>query len=106
MNLSPEKLDTCVKFMDYSFNKDIAAKTNILNAARLDAEIPKNQLNVPSIYAASNKYGTFTITDQAFPTEVADELFRVQDGIALNQVTPQQGAARIQAAIEAYLKNK
>lgn len=106
-NLNPEKLDACVKFTDYYYGKEALARFGEYYnqpLPRLDADMPKGQPNVALMLADSNKYGTFTITDQAFPTEVADELFRVQDGIANNQVTPQQGAARIQAAIEAYLK--
>ena len=106
-NLSPEKLDKCVKFKDFYFSQDTIARFGqYFNQPlpRLDSAMPAGMPNVAEMYAASNKNGTFTITDQAFPTEVADELFRVQDGIVLNQVTPQEGAARIQAAIEAYLR--
>lgn len=106
-NLSPEKLEACIKFLDFYFSKESIARFGQyfnLPLPRLDAQMPADQPNVAVMLAASNKNGTFTITDQAFPTEIADELFRVQDGIANGQVTPQQGAARIQAAIEAYLK--
>ena len=107
-NLSREKLDACVKFMDFYYSKESVERFSQffnLPLPRLDAEMPTNMPNVALMMNDSNRYGTFTITDQAFPTEVADELFRVQDGIANNQVTPQQGAARIQAAIEAYQRN-
>ena len=62
----------------------------------------EDQLNVDSMIETSNTNGTFTITDQAFPTEVADALFNAQDAIANGQMTPEEGAANIQAAIEAY----
>jgi raffinose/stachyose/melibiose transport system substrate-binding protein len=106
-NLSPEKLDACIKFLDFYYSQAIVARYGEyfnLPLPRLDSAMPANQPNVPVMLAASNKNGTFTITDQAFPTEIADELFRVQDGIANNQITPRDGAARIQTAIEAYLK--
>jgi raffinose/stachyose/melibiose transport system substrate-binding protein len=106
-NLSPERLDACIKFVDFYYSKEIIARFGeyfSLPPPRLDAEMPANQPNVAAILAASNKNGAFTITDQAFPTEIADELFRVQDGIANNQITPRDGAARIQAAIDAYRK--
>lgn len=108
-NLSAEKLEACVKFTDYYYGPQAVSRFGQyynMPLPRLDSEMPRNQPNVAIMLADSNKYGTFTITDQAFPTEVADELFRVQDGIANNQVTPQQGASRIQAAIEAYLRNR
>jgi raffinose/stachyose/melibiose transport system substrate-binding protein len=107
-NLSAEKVDACVKFLDYYYSKSITdryAEYFNLPLPRLDSEMPRGLPNVPVMLDAANKNGTFTITDQAFPTEVADELFRVQDGIANNQVTPREGAARIQAAIQAY-RNK
>jgi raffinose/stachyose/melibiose transport system substrate-binding protein len=106
-NLGQEKLDACIKFLDFYYSKESIARFGEyfnLPLPRLDSEMPSNQPNVPVMLAASNKNGTFTITDQAFPTEIADELFRVQDGIANNQITPRDGAARIQAAIEAYQK--
>jgi raffinose/stachyose/melibiose transport system substrate-binding protein len=106
-NLTAEKLDACVKFLDFYFSQASIARYGAyfnLPLPRLDSEMPKDQPNVAVMLNASNKNGTFTITDQAFPTEIADELFRVQDGIANNQVTPRDGAARIQAAIEAYQK--
>jgi raffinose/stachyose/melibiose transport system substrate-binding protein len=104
-NLTPEKLDAAVKFLDYWYSKENVARFGEyynLPLPRLDAEMPASQPNVAVMLAASNRNGTFTITDQAFPTEVADELFRVQDGIVNGQVSPRDGAARIQAAIEAY----
>ena len=65
--------------------------------------MPKDQPNVPVLLKLGEENGTFTITDQAFPTEVADALFNVQAGIANSEMTPEEGAARIQEAIEAYL---
>ena len=53
----------------------------------------------------SKENGVFLITDQAFPPEVADVLFNAQDALANKQMTPQEAAANIQAAIESY-KNK
>jgi raffinose/stachyose/melibiose transport system substrate-binding protein len=106
-NLSQEKLNACVKFLDFYYSQATIARYGEyfnLPLPRLDSQMPANQPNVAVMLAASNKNGTFTITDQAFPTEIADELFRVQDGIANNQITPRDGAARIQAAIEAYQK--
>jgi raffinose/stachyose/melibiose transport system substrate-binding protein len=106
-NLSPEKLEACIKFLDFYFSKESLARFGqYFNQPlpRLDAQMPADQPNVAIMLNTSNRNGTFTITDQAFPTEIADELFRVQDGIANNQVTPKEGAARIQAAITAYQK--
>jgi raffinose/stachyose/melibiose transport system substrate-binding protein len=106
-NLSEAKLAASIKFLDYYYSKENVTKYAEyynLPLPRLDADMPAGQPNVAIMMETSNKNGTFTITDQAFPTEVADELFRVQDGIANGQVTPRDGAARIQAAIAAYRK--
>ena len=64
--------------------------------------MPEGQPNVADMLAAAEANGTFTITDQAFPTEVADALFNVQDAIANGQMEPADGASKIQEAIEAY----
>jgi raffinose/stachyose/melibiose transport system substrate-binding protein len=66
------------------------------------AAMPAGQPNVEKMMKMSSENGTFTITDQAFPTQVADVLFRVQDAIAYGQMTPEAGAAAIQKAIEDY----
>ena len=50
----------------------------------------------------TDKNGTFTITDQAFPTEVADVLFNYQDAIANGESKPADAAKAIQEAIESY----
>ena len=43
----------------------------------------------------SNENGIFTITDQSFPTEVADVLFNAQDAIANGQMEPADAAKEI-----------
>lgn len=71
-----------------------------------DAEMPgDDQPNVGPMINYSAENGTFTITDQAFPSEVADVLFSCQDAIAGGTMQPADAAKKIQTAIEAY-KNK
>jgi raffinose/stachyose/melibiose transport system substrate-binding protein len=104
-DITAEKLAACVKFMDYYYDPAVAAQyAEYYNMPLpiIGAAMPEGQLNVPVMLSAAYDNGTFTITDQAFPTEVADVLFNVQDGIANGQITPEDGAAQIQAAIEAY----
>ena len=69
---------------------------------KTDAEMPEGQPNVEELMTLAEETGIFTITDQAFPTEVADVLFNAQDAIANGQMTPEEGAENIQSAIEAY----
>lgn len=66
------------------------------------ADAPAEQVNVNGMLETSNENGTFTITDQAFPTEVADVLFNAQDAVANGEMTPEDAAANIQKAIEEY----
>jgi raffinose/stachyose/melibiose transport system substrate-binding protein len=105
-NLSPERLDASVKFMDFYISIENFQKypAYIKMPPKKGAPMPQGQVNVPLIFNAANTNGTFTLTDQAFPTEVADALFNVQDALALGQITPQEGARRIQAGIDAFLK--
>ncbi|WP_349672725.1 extracellular solute-binding protein [Lacrimispora sp.] len=99
------QLDACMKFMDYYYNEENVkkyAEYYNLPLPNKEAKMPEGQPNVADMLAAAEANGTFTITDQAFPTEVADALFNVQDAIANGQMEPADGASKIQEAIEAY----
>ena len=107
-NLSDEKLAACVEYMDCLFSDDVVANPDLAKYYNLPlpkdgAKAPEEQLNVNTMLETSNTNGTFTITDQAFPTEVADVLFNCQDAVATGSMTPEEPGALIQAAIEAYL---
>jgi len=107
--ITPARLEAAMRLMDHFYSRSAVERFGRylnLPLPRLDAEMPANMPNVARMFDFSNRYGTFTITDQAFPTEVADALFRVQDGLALNQITPQQGAVDLQTAIEAHLRTR
>lgn len=104
-NLTDEELEACVKYMDFYYSKenvDQYGQYYNLPLPKNGEKAPADQINVDGMIETSNTNGTFTITDQAFPTEVADVLFNAQDAIANNEMTPEEGAANIQAAIEAY----
>ncbi len=105
-NLTDEELDACVRFTDYLQSDEVVAEYSEwynLPLPKDGATAPEEQINVNGMLETSNTNGTFTITDQAFPTEVADVLFDAQDAIANDQMTPEEAAANIQAAVEAYL---
>lgn len=107
-NLTDEELEAAVSFMDFYYSKenvDTYGEYYNLPLPKQDAEMPAGQPNVEILLNTSDENGIFTITDQAFPTEVADVLFAVQDGIANGEITPEAGAKDIQEAIETY-KNK
>ena len=105
-NLSDEELDACVKFMDYYYSEENVANYGEyynLPLPKVGATAPEEQVNVDGMIETSNENGIFTITDQSFPTEVADVLFSAQDAIANGQMEPAEAAKEIQTAIENYL---
>lgn len=105
VNNTESQLDACMKFMDYYYNEENVEKYAEYYNMPLplkNPEMPEGQPNVPTLLALGEENGTFTITDQAFPTEVADVLFNAQDAIANGQMTPEDGATNIQNAIEDY----
>ena len=105
-NLSDEELDACVKFMDYYYSDDSVDQYGEyynLPLPKQGKKAPADQVNVDGMLETSNTNGTFTITDQAFPTEVADVLFNAQDAVANDEMTPEEAASNIQKAIEEYL---
>lgn len=109
VNNTESQLDACMKFMDYYYNEENVEKYAEYYNMPLplkNPEMPEGQPNVPTLLALGEENGTFTITDQAFPTEVADVLFNAQDAIANGQMTPEDGATNIQNAIEDYNNNK
>lgn len=104
-NLDDAKLDACIKFMDYYYSDENVEKYGEYYNLPLPVEgakAPADQVNVDAMIEMSNTNGTFTITDQAMPTEVADVLFSAQDAVATGDMTPEEAAKNIQAAIEAY----
>ena len=104
-NLSDEELDACVKFMDYYYSDDSVDQYGEYYNLPLPTQgkkAPADQVNVDGMLETSNTNGTFTITDQAFPTEVADVLFNAQDAVANDEMTPEEAASNIQKAIEEY----
>jgi raffinose/stachyose/melibiose transport system substrate-binding protein len=105
-DLTDAELDAAVRFMDFYYGKD-AIDTHPANykypVPITGIDIPDANVLTKEMVEAIAEAGSFTITDQAFPTEVASVLFNAQDEIALGSMTPEEGAAAIQEAIETYL---
>ncbi len=106
-DLSDDELEAAVAYTNFLFSNECAEAYPTyynLPLPRMDANPvdPSVNPNVQSMLDTSSENGTFTITDQAFPTEVADVLFNYQDAIANGEATPDEAAPAIQAAIEAY----
>ncbi len=109
-NLTDAKLDAAVDFLSNVFSNESAASENgsMLNLPLplKDAVIPESQPHAIQIFDYAKTNGAFTITDQAFPTVVADVLFDMQDALASGTTTPADAAAAIEAAAEAYRTGK
>ena len=104
-NLSDDELEAGMKFLDFYYSDENVAQYGEyynLPLPKVGATMPEGQPNVETMFETSNENGTFTITDQALPTEVADVLFSAQDALANGQMTPKEAAQSIQDAIEAY----
>ncbi|MCI9123913.1 MAG: extracellular solute-binding protein [Eubacterium sp.] len=106
-NLTDDELEAAIAYTNFLFSNEAARVYPTyynLPLPRTDADPvdAKVNPNVQNMIDTSSEGGTFTITDQAFPTEVADVLFNYQDAIANNEHTPEEAAKAIQEAIEAY----
>ena len=106
-DLSDEELEAAIAYTNFLFSNEAAKIYPTyynLPLPRTDADPvdPAVNPNVQDMLDTSSENGTFTITDQAFPTEVADVLFNNQDAIANGETTPDAAAAAIQKAIESY----
>jgi raffinose/stachyose/melibiose transport system substrate-binding protein len=105
-DLTEAELDAAVRFMDFYYGIDTieAYPENYKYPCPITGiGIPDANVNTKDMVAAIAETGSFTITDQAYPTEVASVLFNAQDEVALGSMTPEEGAAAIQEAIETYL---
>ena len=103
-NLSDEQIEACIQYLNFLFtNENAAAYPESISVALNDAVYPEDTPHVKEMYEYASANGTFTITDQAFPTEVADVLFSNQEALYSGTTTPEAAAADIQAAIENYL---
>ena len=107
-NTSPEKLEVIMDYLNFMFTNEHAADPAYspylsLPLPRQDAAMPEGQPNVATMYEYAGANGTFTITDQAFPTVVADVLFDMQDALYSGTTTPEAAAATIDEAVQAYL---
>lgn len=101
---TPEELEACIEFVDYYYqNVADYDESYSLPKSFKDSPMPENQPNVGALFEIAEENGTFTITDQAFPTEVADVLFSCQDAVANGTMEPAAAGAAIQEAIEGYI---
>lgn len=92
-----------IEFLNYYFGHVLDYTDSYgLPMPTKDSPMPEGQPNVPILIKKGEENGTFTITDQAFPTEVADVLFNCQDAVANGEMQPDEVGGKIQEAIDSY----
>jgi raffinose/stachyose/melibiose transport system substrate-binding protein len=102
---SPTQRDAAIKLAEYLTGVEAVSKyvetygSSGLLGAPTSAKTPHVK---PMSDAVSQ--GNFLIGDQALPQEVVQKLFEATDKVLLKLWTPEQGAASIQAGIDAYKK--
>jgi raffinose/stachyose/melibiose transport system substrate-binding protein len=102
-DIDDEKLEAAMKYLDFIFSPEIVAKYGMQTPLPYKVDgYSKNQVLVPQVVDAMNKYGTFTIADQGLPQEVVSKLFQAQDSIATGKMTPEEAAKFMQAEAERY----
>jgi len=102
---SPAQRDAAIKLAEYITGAETVTKyvdTYGSSALATPPVSAKNPHVVPMANAVAK--GNFLIGDQGLPQEVVQKLFEATDKVLLKIWTPDQGAASIQAAVEAYKK--
>ncbi|MCL2864985.1 MAG: extracellular solute-binding protein [Lachnospiraceae bacterium] len=104
-NLSDAELEMAVAFLDYMFERaeDFPGLVGRPIPQIGKDYIPAELTNVPQIFEMGSANGVFTISDQALPPIVVDELFNLLDYLVLGTTTPEEAAASMQRAWERHL---
>lgn len=104
-NISEAELKAVMEFLDFYMGDEFVNEHSSGYNMPLPVQgskAPADQVHIDGIFAVSDEVGSFTVTDEALPSEVIDTLFNAQSAIANNEMTPAEGAAAIQTSIEAY----
>jgi len=107
-NVTDAELAAGLAFMDYYYGVDTvtALPTNYKYPMPVQGvSMPAEFVLTAEMVEAVGESGTFTINDQALPKEVIQALFAIQDNLALGLMTPEEGAAALQEAVDLYLAN-
>ena len=107
-NVTDVQLEAIMTYFDWYYDSETNPHYEDINQPCVvkDAPLPENLQAGKGCLEVMEKQGTYTQTDQALPTEVADQLFAAQDGIVTGEVTPEQAGQMIQDAIDAYKASK
>ncbi len=108
-NLTDAQLASADDYLSYIFSNESANSeygAHLAPTSRSDYRFPDAQPHAAEVFSYGSGSGSFTITDQAFPTEVADVLFSMQEALSTGEVTPEEAAKALEAAVQEYLALK
>lgn len=99
--------DKAAALIDFLVKPDTQKALGITGSTVAGAEPDKAKLPLSYEWTQINKTSAFyTIQDQAFPKQQADQYFSVQSDLLQGNVTPAAAAKRMQEVVSAWAKNK
>ncbi len=103
-NVTDAQLDAIIKFWDFYYNADENPEFSKIEQpiAIKGAKLPESLAVADGVMELMDACGIYTQTDQALPAQVADQLFAVQDSVAIGDTKPEDAGATVQTAIDTY----
>ena len=99
--------DKAAALIDFLVSADTQKAMGITNSPVNGAEPDKTKLPLSYQWAQIDKTSSFyTVQDQAFPKQQADQYFSVQSDLLQGKVTPAQAAKTMQGVVSAWAKSK
>ncbi|GAA3569118.1 extracellular solute-binding protein [Microlunatus spumicola] len=97
--------DKAAALLDYLVKPDLQAKLQITSSTVTGAEPDKTKLPLSYEWTEINKTSPFyTIQDQAFPKQQADQYFSVQSDVLQGKMSPADAAKQMQTVVSAMAK--
>ncbi len=103
--LSKEELEAAVSFVDFICSPQMVEKYGPAIEQPLpyiDNVLPAKLVIAPGMIKDMEKYGIYTVLDQALPQELVSKFFQAQDSIAIGTMSPKEAADFMQKAVETY----
>ena len=102
---NPEQMDASIKLVEFMTSVPTVSKYLDTYGASATLGIPTSPKS-PHVKPMADEAakGNFLIGDQALPQEIAQKLFEATDKVVLKVWTPDQAAAAIQTAVDAFKK--
>lgn len=107
--ISDAKFEAVMRFADWLYSPEsINTYGSLIKqpVPRFDNTLPATSVLTKEMIKDLNEYGSYTISDQGLPQEVAAILFEAQDSVATGIMTPGEAAKFMDSAVTAYYKSK